>query len=243
MTVKQRIPILLSLSLALVLPLTGRPALAADESEPDMGGLVEMIALDFPPGPTGLAMPGAGGPAGMAPPMAPPMDGFPPVDGPPGMDGPPALSFAMQMPSPMGPPPFAAMMLGGHHRAGGWMKPLLEGENALTDDQFEKLHTLRNDMLDKMGAKAADLASLERQLKDNLTSASIDGKKVADLKNKIGGLKSDLSDIRLDHQIAVAQVFTPEQRKALHSAMIKGAFARGMGGKCPASGSWGHKDK
>lgn len=241
MTVKQRIPILLSLSLALVLPLTGRPALAAEESEPDMGGLVEMIALDFPPGPSGLAMPGADGPPGMAPGM-PPFPA-PPMDGPAGMDGPPALSFAMQMPSPMGPPPFAAMMMGGHHRGGGWMKPLLEGENALTDDQFEKLHTLRNDMLDKMGAKAADLASLERQLKDNLTSASIDGKKVADLKNKISGLKSDLSDIRLDHQIAVAQVFTSEQRKALHSAMIKGAFARGMGGKCPASGSWGQKGK
>lgn len=108
--------------------------------------------------------------------------------------------------------------------------PLMKGENALTDEQFEKMYSLKNAMLDKVGPKMAELSSLERQLKDVLTGASIDAKKANDLKNKITQAKSDLASIKVEHQIAMAETLTAEQRKALRQAMVKGSMSP-MGGK------------
>lgn len=119
---------------------------------------------------------------------------------------------------------------GGFHKmGGGCMSSLMKGEHALTDDQFEKLYALKNDMMDKMGPRMVEMFSLERQLKDVLTSANIDAKKAAALKDKITAAKADMANIGLEHRIAVMETLTAEQRKDLRSAMIKGSM-RGFGG-------------
>ena len=130
----------------------------------------------------------------------------------------------------MGPPPAGAMAgrmcpMGG----GGCMSSLSKGEHALTDEQYEKLYSLKNAMMDKMGPKMVEMFSLERQLRDVLTSADIDSKKANELKNKIAALKTDMSTIGLENRIAFMETLTADQRKDLRQAMIKGSM-RGMGG-------------
>ncbi len=132
------------------------------------------------------------------------------------------------------PAPEPAVMAWGRHSGPGGpggpgggggcpaMRGLFSGEHALTDDQYEKLYSLKNSMLDKVGPKMVELHSLERQLKDAITRADIDSKKAADLKGKITSLKSDLSSIKIDNQIAFMEILTADQRKDMRQAMVKG---------------------
>ena len=178
------------------------------------------------------------------------------LDGAPGAgpgfaaDGDPMTFAVAALPGGMEPPvlDMARMGHGGGMR-GCPMGRVLDGDNAITDEQYERMHVLKNAMLDKMGPKMAEMSSLSRQLRDALGSATIDSKKVNDLRNRISAAKTDLSNIKLDHMIAMADVFTPAQRVELHKAMIKspmgmmggrhhGSVGRGhMGG----SGGWGGK--
>lgn len=102
------------------------------------------------------------------------------------------------------------------------MRGLFSGEHALTDDQYEKLYSLKNSMLDKVGPKMVELHSLERQLKDAITRADMDSKKAGELKGKITSLKSDLASIKIDSQIAFMEILTADQRKDMRQAMVKG---------------------
>ena len=145
------------------------------------------------------------------------------------------------------PPPLdgdadAAMLGPGMH--------MFKGELALTDDQYEKMYNLRNDFLDKLGPKMAEVSSLERHMRDVLTSPSIDAKKAAELKTKLAAAKSDLTEMKSDMQLQMAQVLTADQRKHLRLAMSKCPM---MGRMCsgrmsrskwshhggPSMGSWG----
>ncbi len=189
-------------AVALVLPLAiNQPVLAQEEAAFDQE--LPPLALDLPP--VVLPLPGA---------IA--------IDGPPPGD---------EMVVGFGNMPLAMPTMGAGRMcpsSGGC--PLMSGENALTDEQFEKMYSLKNAMLDKVGPKMAELSSLERQLKDVLTGASIDSKKAADLKNKITQTKSDLASIKVEHQIAMAETLTAEQRKLLRQALVKGPMGK-MGGK------------
>lgn len=189
-------------AVALVLPLAvNQPVLAQEEALFDQE--LPPLALELPAG-------------------AMPLPGSIAIDGPaPGDEM--VIGFA-NMPMPM-PTLGAGRMC---PSSGGC--PLMSGENALTDEQFEKMHSLKNAMLDKVGPKMAELSSLERQLKDVLTGASIDSKKAAELKNKITQAKSDQASIKVEHQIAMAEVLTAEQRKIMRQALVKGPMGK-MGGR------------
>lgn len=106
----------------------------------------------------------------------------------------------------------------GHHHHG----PLsaLKGNLALSDDQYEKLYSLRNQFLDQVATKAVELGTLHRKMKDALTSPNLDAKAVADMGARINALKSDIAAAKLNRLIASAQVLTPEQRKAIHDQMV-----------------------
>ncbi|HMY54320.1 MAG TPA: periplasmic heavy metal sensor [Candidatus Obscuribacter sp.] len=189
-------------AVALVLPLAiNQPVLAQEGAAFDQE--LPPLALDLPPGV--MPLPGA---------IA--------IDGPPPGDEMVIGFGSLPMPVP-------AMEAGRMCPSSGGC-PLMKGENALTDEQFEKMYSLKNAMLDKVGPKMAELSSLERQLKDVLTGASIDAKRANDLKNKITQAKSDLASIKVEHQIAMAETLTAEQRKALRQAMVKGSMSP-MGGK------------
>ena len=122
----------------------------------------------------------------------------------------------------------AGMEHGGHegkwHGGGMHHKGILgslEGPLAVTDDQYEKLYSLRNAYLDRIAPKTMQIGQLHRQMKDALVSANLDAKAVSDLGGRINGLKNEIATAKLDRVIASAQVLTPDQRKALHDRMIR----------------------
>jgi len=153
---------------------------------------------------------------GMGPPPGPPpsfdqMVAAVPPEGPPG-------TFDVFVGGPGHGP-------GGHGGCDGGCP--LEGPLALTDDQFAKMYTLKEDMMDKMAPKMAQMSIVHRHLKDALMADNIDSKKVHDLQNDLNALHSDMSSIRLDNKLAMASVLTADQRKALRVAMEKRAVQGG----------------
>ncbi|MBK9142455.1 MAG: Spy/CpxP family protein refolding chaperone [Candidatus Melainabacteria bacterium] len=105
---------------------------------------------------------------------------------------------------------------------------VLEGDNAITDDQRESLYKLKNQLLDEIGPKCLAYASQKRALKDAMTQSELSEKSIQKMIDGIASLKSDMTRIKLSYKLKAAQVFTPEQRKALHMAMIKGCGHKHM---------------
>jgi len=150
--------------------------------------------------------------------MSPQVGGVEAFDGDDDEDAPP--QFAAMLPPPSGD---AFQM--GHGGPGG---PGGHGEhgcfseaNKLSDDQYERLYAIKEDLMDQMGAKMVQCKSLGRKLKDTLSAANIDTKQAQDLTSKIASLKADMTAAKLDSLVKMAQVLTPEQRKELHLKMIK----------------------
>ena len=121
----------------------------------------------------------------------------------------------------------AAGMPGPHHEGGPehWKHhhgPLsaLKGNLALTDDQYEKLYALKNQFADQVAAKAVEMGTLHRKLRDAMSAPNFDAKAVADMGSRLNALHSDIAAAKLSRMIASAQVLTPEQRKAIHDEMV-----------------------
>ncbi len=143
--------------------------------------------------------------------------------GGPGMSGP---GMAMGGPGMIGPG--MAMggcpMIRGHHRC-----PLdsLEGANALSDDQYQKLYDIKGQFIANMVPKGLNMYMLTRKMKDLLTAPDIDTKALKDLEKQISSAASDLSMTAMDSIISANQVLTPDQRKELHKQRIRSTFGGG----------------
>ncbi|GEM_PF-722681 len=138
--------------------------------------------------------------------------------------------FAMALP-PAGPKMDGMLDIAGVDMGARFLK----GDVAVTDAQYEKLHALRSDFMDKFGPKLVELMSLRRHLKEALVSEVIDSSQVNDLRSKIMQAGKEMGDLKIDNEIAVMNVYTPEQRKHLHQAMLK---CPGLNGDM---GAWGHR--
>lgn len=142
----------------------------------------------------------------------------------PGEFGPPpgGFNFAMAIPAgaSMEAMPDAGMMDMGAR--------FLKGDVAVTDDQYEKLYQLRGDFMDKFAPKMLEVMTLKRHLKDVLTSTDIDSNKANDLKKQMASAVQDLTNLKIENEIATMKVYTPEQRKHLRLAMMK----------CPGMAGW-----
>ena len=113
---------------------------------------------------------------------------------------------------------------------GGPIGGALSGPLALTDEQLEKLHSIKNQFLDQSELKKAQLHTLMRHMGDALTSADVEAKKVKDLQAQINSLKSDLGNLLADQFVSMAQVLTPEQRQAIHTSIIRHSLGHLIGG-------------
>lgn len=98
----------------------------------------------------------------------------------------------------------------------------LSGENALTDEQFEKLYEIKSQYLDKAGQKMVELHNSERHMKDLLTQVSVDKQKVKELQGKINEQRAALANLRLEKKLASLDVLTEAQRKEMRSKLVKG---------------------
>jgi Spy/CpxP family protein refolding chaperone len=92
---------------------------------------------------------------------------------------------------------------------------------SLSDDQLEKIHSLRNDYLDAVGPKMCEIASKHRKLKDVLLATSIDSAKAKSLQGDINSLKDEISNLKLQNKLDCLSVLTPEQRKEIRSRMLR----------------------
>ena len=209
---------LAALSMVSTIALASQPAFAQMESDesPDMGEIDIVLNLpdimpvgdgapDFSP-----AAPATGGEIAVSLPLPNPGDVVAAMRGGPGGWG-------------RGPCPVGA------RGRGGCPLSLLDGENAVTSEQYEKLYALKNSVLDSRGPKMLELMTAKRHLRDELTRETIDERTVKKLQNQITSAKTDLSNLEMDSKLQMMQILTAAQRKELRKAMIEGP-KRGWGG-------------
>jgi Spy/CpxP family protein refolding chaperone len=114
--------------------------------------------------------------------------------------------------------PITAALHEGGPRGGGSCSSLL---STFSDDQLEKLHGLKNQMLDALGPKITAIKSKERKLKDLLLQNNVDAAQVKSLQGEINGLKDDIGNIKADNLIAMSNVLTVDQKKQIREAVYK----------------------
>ncbi len=93
-----------------------------------------------------------------------------------------------------------------------------------SDEQLQKMSSLKNQFLDSTASKRAELDSLGRQMKDVFTAKDIDRNKANDLESRISAVKADLDKARLNFKLDMLSVLTPEQRDGMRHRMLEGGF-------------------
>lgn len=124
-------------------------------------------------------------------------------------------------------------MRGGHQMWGHFRCPWtkLEGANALTDAQYQKLYDIKGQFIASVVPKGLNVWLLARKMKDLLETANVDNSAVKDVEKQIAAATSDISTTAMDSIISANQVLTPEQRKELHLMSIRSTL--GGSGKPP----------
>ncbi|GEM_PF-3097302 len=133
------------------------------------------------------------------------------------------------LPVPAGPRRLASGPAAGCDRS---FAGVLKGDLALTDDQYEKLFGIKKQLKDQAGPKIVALRSTERDLKDVMSQAQVDRKKVLDLQSKINDQRADLANLRVQSRLDALDVLTDAQRKQLRLRMIKGGLSMKAPGPC-----------
>lgn len=144
-----------------------------------------------------------------------------------------AVAFNSGGEAPPSPVTFMAHMPG-HHGPGApgcgdMMFCGLSGDLSLSDDQLERIFRIKQDFLDKVSSKYADLFVQHRALKDLLTQIETDKSKLLAVQTRINTLKGDIANSRLEEQMGVLGVLSAEQRKEIRRNFVKRAdFGPGM---------------
>jgi Spy/CpxP family protein refolding chaperone len=101
----------------------------------------------------------------------------------------------------------------------------------LSDAQLQKMVSLKDQFLDKTGSERTELCNLHRQLKEVLSSSSIDRSRAEGIQAKINSIKDQLSIQKLDLRLDEISTLTPEQREQMQHRMLIGeAFGGHHGG-------------
>lgn len=108
---------------------------------------------------------------------------------------------------------------GGRRGHGGFM-----GGLDLTDEQLEKLHSLKTASFEASGPKRLELRSLHRQMKDSLTKPGINKSELLALQSKINSLNAELSNSRVSFMADASSILTEDQRQKVRRSMLMGGF-------------------
>lgn len=95
------------------------------------------------------------------------------------------------------------------------------GRMKFSDDQLEKMYSLKNKLADETGATVAELAKQKRHLKDLLTKPELDRSAITATQDKINKLSADLSNSFLSFKMDLMEQFTPEQKQAMRYKSLK----------------------
>ncbi|MBK9144638.1 MAG: hypothetical protein IPM23_19275 [Candidatus Melainabacteria bacterium] len=118
-------------------------------------------------------------------------------------------TLAARAPGGPGPGPCP----GGGCRGGGLMK-------SLTDDQLEKLNTLKLGFKSEISPKYAELKTLKDQFRDAVTKTDTSKSDLLALQSKINGIKDEISTARAGFIADRMAVLTDEQKAELRKKFL-----------------------
>ncbi|MBX9692233.1 MAG: Spy/CpxP family protein refolding chaperone [Cyanobacteria bacterium] len=110
----------------------------------------------------------------------------------------------------------------GGGQCGGGFKSKLN----LSDDQLERLNSLKMASREASAPKVMELKSLHSQLKDKLTKGDVNKSELLSLQSKINSLKGELANSRISFLADASAVLTADQRQQLRH----GFLMRSLGG-------------
>jgi Spy/CpxP family protein refolding chaperone len=90
-----------------------------------------------------------------------------------------------------------------------------------TDDQLERMHTIRSKFEDSRGARAVEIHKLHRQIFDSLNTSSPDKAAIMALQGKINALEADQANERVQMMMDTHQILTPEQRQVMRHHLLE----------------------
>ena len=90
----------------------------------------------------------------------------------------------------------------------------------LSDEQMEKLVSLKSENAVKTAPQKAELMSDMKKIMLLMTASSLDKQAILSLHDKIANIKSDLCTARVHHMISVMEVMTPKQRAEMRHQML-----------------------
>lgn len=91
---------------------------------------------------------------------------------------------------------------------------------SMTDEQLEKLSSLKNEMRESMGPKILELKKLKSQMKDKLTKEDVNKDEILAIQAKINTVKSDISNVKVAFMVDASSVLTAEQKKEMRRKML-----------------------
>ncbi len=90
----------------------------------------------------------------------------------------------------------------------------------LSDEQMEKLVSLKSEYMVKTAPQKAELMSDMKQMMLLMTASSLDKSAIMSLHDKMSTIKSDLCTARVNHMISAMEVLTSKQRSEMHHHML-----------------------
>ena len=90
----------------------------------------------------------------------------------------------------------------------------------LSDEQMEKLVSLKTEYMTKTAQHKAEVMSDMKQMMLLMTASKLDRQAIMSLHDKIASIKSDLCTARVNHMIDAMEVLTPKQREDMHHHML-----------------------
>ena len=109
-------------------------------------------------------------------------------------------------------PSSVAQIGGGGHK--------FEKKFPLSDEQLEKMHSLKSQYSTATSAKKAELINLRSQLRDALSAVTVDKTAALALQGKISAIQSDLAASKVSFMADASSIFTAEQRQEFRRRML-----------------------
>ena len=90
----------------------------------------------------------------------------------------------------------------------------------LSDEQMEKLVSLKSEYAVKIAPQKAELMSDMKQMMLLMTASSLDKQAILSLHEKMANIKSDLCSARVHHMLSAMDVMTSKQRSEMRHHML-----------------------
>jgi Spy/CpxP family protein refolding chaperone len=117
----------------------------------------------------------------------------------------------------------------GHCGKGGPGKGGMFKAFGFTDDQLEKMNTLKLDYEKTAAPKKAELMTLSKELRDDMTKPGVSKSQLLQLQGKINEIKAELSNGRISLMADRMALMTDDQKTKIRSFALKRSFGPGGG--------------